>query len=336
MATMYFEKDINLKALEGLCVAVIGYGSQGRGQSMNLRDSGINVILGLREGGKTWEACQSDGWEPHTIEDAVKKADIVCLLTPDMTQPKMYRDVIAPNIKPGATILFSHGLNIHYGFISVPEEQNVVMIAPKGPGGLVRTQYEEGCGVPALIAIHQDSTGNAKDLALAYAWGVGAARAGIIETTFAEETETDLFGEQVVLCGGLSDLILSGWETLVEAGYQPEIAYFECLHEVKLIVDLIFEGGLTRMHEFVSDTAIWGDLITGPRIVNAETKAEMKRVLTDIQDGTFAKRWQEEHEAGYPEFRRLQKVDLDHPIEATGKELRQHFSWLRDKQEQAS
>jgi ketol-acid reductoisomerase len=333
MAKMYFESDINTKALDGLCVAVIGYGSQGRGQSMNLRDSGVNVILGLREGGKTWNACQSDGWQPHTIEDAVKQADIICMLTPDMTQAETYNTVIAPNMKPGSTLLFSHGLCVHYKFIEVAAENNVVMIAPKGPGGLVRTQYEEGCGVPGLVAIQQDATGNALELALAYGWGVGSARAGIIETTFKEETETDLFGEQAVLCGGLSDLILSGWETLVEAGYQPEVAYFECLHEVKLIVDLIFEGGLERMHEFVSDTAIWGDMITGPRIVNKETKAEMKRVLTDIQDGTFAKRWKEEHEAGYPEFKRLRQVDLDHPIETTGKELRKHFSWLQEKQE---
>ena len=336
MAKMYFESDINTSALDGKTVAVIGYGSQGRGQSMNLRDSGINVVLGLREGGKTWNACQTEGWQPNTIADAVKQADIVCILTPDMSQPDTWTESIAPNLKPDATLLFSHGLNIHFGGIVVPPTNNVVMIAPKGPGGMVRRQYEEGSGVPGLVAVHQDATGNAMELALAYGWGVGCARAGIIETTFAEETETDLFGEQAVLCGGLSDLILTGWETLVEAGYQPEVAYFECLHEVKLIVDLIYEGGLERMHEFVSDTAIWGDLISGPRVITPETKKAMKAILTDIQDGTFAKRWQEEHEAGYPEFKRLQKVDIDHAIEKTGKELRKRFAWLQKEEAPAS
>lgn len=329
MPTMYFESDVNAKALDGKCVAMIGYGSQGRGQSMNLRDSGVNIVVGLREGGKSWEQAVSEGWTPLSMEDAVKQADVVCMMTPDMTQPKVWRDIVEPNLKPGSTVLFSHGFCIHYGAITVAPENNVVMIAPKGPGGMVRRQYEEGSGVPGLVAVHHDATGDAKDIALAYGWGVGAARAGIIETTFPEETETDLFGEQAVLCGGLTELIVAGWETLVEAGYQPEIAYFECLHEVKLIVDLIYEGGIARMHEFISDTAAYGDLVTGKRIVTDETKKAMKAVLTEIQDGTFAKNWQAEAEAGYPEFKRMMQEDLDQPIEKVGKELRKQFSWLK-------
>jgi len=329
MPTMYFESDVNAKALDGKCVAMMGYGSQGRGQSLNLRDSGVNVVVGLREGGKSWKQAVSEGWSPLTMEEAVKQADVVCMMTPDMTQPKVWRDVVEPNLKPGSTVLFSHGFCVHYGAITVAPENNVVMIAPKGPGGMVRRQYEEGSGVPALIAVHQDPTGDAKDLALAYGWGVGSARAGIIETTFPEETETDLFGEQAVLCGGLTELIVAGWETLVEAGYQPEVAYFECLHEVKLIVDLIYEGGIARMHEFISDTAAYGDLVTGKRIVTDETRKAMKAVLTDIQDGTFAKNWMAEAEAGYPEFKRMMQEDLDHNIETVGTDLRKQFSWLK-------
>lgn len=336
MPTMYFEKDVNSQALDGKCVAVIGYGSQGRGQSLNLRDSGLNVILGLREGGKSWDAAKSDGWEPRTIEDAAKEADVVCMLTPDLSQPKTWKDQIEPNLKDGATLLFSHGFNIRYESIVAPEQYNVIMVAPKGPGGLVRTQYEEGAGVPALIAIHHDATGNAKELGLAYAWGVGAARAGVIETTFAEETETDLFGEQAVLCGGLSELIVAGWETLVEAGYQPEVAYFECLHEVKLIVDLIFEGGIERMLEFVSDTAAWGDFVAGKRVIGAESRAAMKELLAEIQDGRFAKRWMEEEANGYPEFKKQYDADCAHDIETCGKGLRKHFSWLQKDEEVAS
>ncbi len=329
MPTMYSEKDVNANALDGKCVAVIGYGSQGRGQSMNLRDSGLNVVLGLREGGKSWEAAKKDGWEPKTIEDACKAADVVCLLTPDMTQPQTYKDIVEPNLKDGGTVLFSHGFNIHFKGIEVPTQNNVIMVAPKGPGGLVRSQYEEGAGVPALIAIHQDATGESKDLALAYAWGVGAARAGIIETTFKEETETDLFGEQAVLCGGLSELIVAGWETLVDAGYQPEVAYFECLHEVKLIVDLIYEGGIERMLEFISDTAAWGDFVAGKRVISDQSRAAMKELLTEIQDGSFARRWQEEHANGYPDFKKQYDADCAHKIEVCGKELRKHFSWLQ-------
>ncbi len=332
MTTMYFDADLNTGALDGLCVAMIGYGSQGRGQSMNLRDSGVNVVVGLREGGNSWKQAVSEGWSPLTMEEAVKQADIICIMCPDMAQPQVYKDVVEPNIKPGSTILFSHGFNIHFGAITVAPENNVVMIAPKGPGGMVRRTYEEGSGVPALVAVHQDATGNAKELALAYGWGVGSARAGIIETTFPEETETDLFGEQAVLCGGLTEMIVAGWETLVEAGYQPEVAYFECLHEVKLIVDLIYEGGIARMHEFISDTAAYGDLVTGKRIITDETRKEMKAVLTDIQNGSFAKMWQEEAASGSVNYKKMMQEDLDHPIETCGKALRKQFSWLKSNQ----
>lgn len=336
MAKMYFETDINIRALDDLCVAVIGYGSQGRGQALNLRDSGVNVVVGLRDGGKSWQQAVSEGWSPVSIEEATRQADIICLLTPDMSQPKIYRDQVAPHIKPGATLLFAHGFNVHYGSIQVPEGNNVVMLAPKGPGTIVRRQYEDGNGVPGLVAVQQDSTGNSLELALAYGWAIGAARAGIIETTFAEETETDLFGEQAVLCGGLTELITAGWETLIEAGYQPEVAYFECLHEVKLIVDLIYEGGIARMHEFISDTAAYGDLVSGKRVVAEESRKAMKQILQEIQDGTFAKKWQAEDAAGSPNFKRMMQEDLDHPIEATGRELRKRFSWLKEKQEQAN
>ena len=336
MAKMYFETDINIRALDELCVAVIGYGSQGRGQALNLRDSGVHVVIGLRNGGKSWQQAVSEGWSPVSIEEAARQADIICLLTPDMAQPKIYRDQVAPNMKPGATLLFAHGFNIHYGSIQVPAENNVVMLAPKGPGGMVRRQYEDGSGVPGLVAVHQDASGNSLELALAYGWGIGAARAGIIETTFPEETETDLFGEQAVLCGGLTELITAGWETLIEAGYQPEVAYFECLHEVKLIVDLIYEGGIARMHEFISDTAAYGDLVSGKRVIAEESRTAMKQILAEIQDGTFARKWQAEDAAGSPNFKRMMKEDLAHPIEATGHELRKRFSWLQEKQEQAN
>ena len=332
MTTMFFESDINTQALENLCVAMIGYGSQGRGQAMNLRDSGINVVVGLREGGKSWNQAVSEGWTPLSMEDAAKQADVVCMMCPDMAQPQVYRDIVAPNLKPGSTVLFSHGFCIHYGAITVTPNNNVVMLAPKGPGGMVRRQYEEGSGVPGLVAVHQDATGNALDIALSYGWAIGAARAGIIQTTFPEETETDLFGEQAVLCGGLTELITAGWETLVEAGYQPDVAYFECLHEVKLIVDLIYEGGIARMHEFISDTAAYGDLVSGKRIITDETRANMKAVLKDIQDGTFAKQWQEEAASGSANFKRMMEEDIAHPIEATGQALRKQFSWLQQNQ----
>jgi ketol-acid reductoisomerase len=270
------------------------------------------------------------------MEDAAKQADIVCMMCPDMAQPKVYRDAIEPNLKPGSTVLFSHGFCIHYGAITVAPENNVVMIAPKGPGKMVRRQYEQGSGVPALVAVQQDATDKALELALAYGWGIGASRAGIIETTFAEETETDLFGEQAVLCGGLTELITAGFETLVNAGYQPEVAYFECLHEVKLIVDLIYEGGIAKMFEFISDTAAYGDLVSGKRIITDETRENMKAVLKDIQDGSFARQWQEEAAAGMPNFKTMMAEDLAHPIEETGQALRNQFSWLKEKQEQTN
>jgi ketol-acid reductoisomerase len=333
MPTMYFESDINLKALDGKCVAMLGYGSQGRGQALNLRDSGVNVVIGIREGGHSWKQAVDEGWEPLSMEAAVQQADVVCMMTPDMAQPKIYRDIVAGNLKAGSTVLFAHGFCVHYGAITVAAENNVVMIAPKGPGTIVRRQYEDGSGVPALVAIHQDATGDAMDIALCYGWAIGASRAAIFETTFSEETETDLFGEQAVLCGGLTELITAGWETLVNAGYQPEVAYFECLHEVKLIVDLIYEGGLERMHKFISDTAAYGGLVSGKRIITDETRKNMQAVLQDIQDGTFAKRWQAESEAGAQNFNQMVKHDLAHPIETVGKQIRKQFSWLQEKQE---
>lgn len=332
MATMYWEADVNPEALEGKRVAVVGYGSQGRGQALNLRDSGIDVTLGLRPNGKTWQQAVSEGWSPETIADAVSGADVVCILIPDMHQAKCWRDEIEPNLKDGAAVLFSHGLAIVYGLIETKDNIDVIMIAPKGPGRLVRDQYELGCGVPCLVAVHQDATGKAKETALAYAKGIGGARAGVIETTFEEETETDLFGEQAVLCGGVTELIAAGFDVLVEAGYQPEIAYFECLHEMKLIVDLIYEGGFARMHDFVSETAQYGDHTRGPRVVTAETKQRMKEVLDDIRSGKFAREWKEEYEAGLKNYYAMQKADADRGVEKIGRELRPHFAWLKKDQ----
>jgi len=330
MATkMFWEKDAKPKALEGKKIVVLGYGSQGRAHAMNLRDSGCNVGLGLRPDGKTWAQATEDGWKPEEPAAAVKSADVVCVLVPDMQQAALYRDVIAPNLKKGGTVLFAHGLNIHYGQIKPAADTDIIMVAPKGPGGLVRRQYTEGKGVPCLVAVYQDPSGKAFDKALAYAHGIGGTRAGCIQTTFAEETETDLFGEQVVLCGGVTELIARGWETLVEAGYKPEVAYFECLHEVKLIVDLIYEGGFARMHQFVSETAKYGDLTRGPRIVDAHVKEEMKKILEEIRSGNFAREWVLENQANRPVYQKLLERDLNHPIEAVGKELRARMSWLQ-------
>lgn len=331
MIKIYDQSDANPRALKGLRIAVLGYGSQGRGQSLNLRDSGCDVVLGLRRAGKSRTQAIEDRWRPLEPAAAVEGADIVVMLAPDMAQPTLYKEAVAPNLKPGAMLLFSHGFNIHYGQIKPASGVDVTMIAPKGPGSLVRRQYEEGRGVPCLLAIHQDATGKALERTLAYADAIGGTRAAVLQTTFAEETETDLFGEQAVLCGGVTELIAAGWETLVAAGYSPEIAYFECLHEMKLIVDLIYEGGFARMHEFVSETAKYGDLSRGPRVIDTRVREEMKKILAEVRSGAFAKEWIAEDAAGRANYKGLLQRDLDHAIEKTGKAMREHMAWLRQK-----
>jgi ketol-acid reductoisomerase len=326
---MYWDGDANLAALNGKRVIVLGYGSQGRAHAMNLRDSGLDVGLGLRRGGSTWDQAVQDGWKPEEFGPAVKTADVVCMLVPDMSQPALYREVVAPNLKDGSMLFFAHGFNIHYGQIRPSPKVDVTMVAPKGPGSLVRRTYTEGKGVPSLLAVHQDATGKAFERTLAYAKGIGGTRAGVIETSFQEETETDLFGEQAVLCGGATELIAAGWETLVAAGYKPEVAYFECLHELKLIVDLIYEGGFARMHQYVSETAKYGDLSRGPRIVDDHVRESMKRILEEVRSGLFAREWVLENQAGRPMYAKLLERDLTHPIEAVGKELRARMSWLQ-------
>jgi ketol-acid reductoisomerase len=330
MANMYFDKDITLDALRGKRVAIIGYGSQGHAHAQNLRDSGIEVIVGLRKG-RSWDQAAEDGFEVYSVADAANLADVIMVLLPDEKQPAVYRDEIEPGLAPGKAIAFAHGFNIHFTQIVPPSDVDVFMVAPKGPGHLVRRVYEEGGGVPALIAVHQDATGRAKELSLAYAKAIGAGRAAVIETTFKEETETDLFGEQAVLCGGLSSLIKAGFETLVNAGYQPEIAYFECLHEMKLIVDLIYEGGLAYMRYSCSDTAQWGDFISGPRVVTEETKKEMRRILEDIQSGAFAKGWILENQVGRPMFNAINRRENEHPLEVVGRELREKMPFIQRK-----
>lgn len=310
-------------------IAVVGYGSQGRAHALNLRDSGFDVVVGLRPGGPTEVKALADGFTVKSPAEAAAQADLVAVLTPDMVQKKLYADVLAPHMKQGACLLFAHGLNVHFGMIAPRADLDVVLVAPKGPGALVRREYEIGRGVPCIYAIHQDRSGRAEELAKTYAAGLGGARANLIKTTFKEETETDLFGEQAVLCGGASALVQAGFETLVEAGYQPEIAYYEVLHELKLIVDLFYEGGITRMLEFVSETAQYGDFVSGPRVINAETKARMKDILSEIQDGTFIQRWVAEYDAGLPNYKKFQQADLDHPIEKVGKELRAKMQWLQ-------
>ena len=326
---MYSEADVDTSILGDRQVTILGYGSQGRAHALNLKDSGFNVVVGLRKSGASWAKAEADGLSVQEPNDAVKGAAIVMFLTPDMVQKTLYQSVV-DDIEKGALLLFAHGFAIHYGQVEPRADLDVALIAPKGPGGLVRRQYEEGHGVPCLVAIHQNATGNALNTALAYSAGIGGARAGVIETTFAEETETDLFGEQAVLCGGATELIVAGFETLVEAGYQPEVAYYEVMHELKLIVDLLHEGGLAKMHKFISDTAAWGDMISGPRVVDDSSRAAMKAVLTDIQDGTFARNWIAENEAGMPEFKRRMQADLDHPIEEVGKQLRGRMDWLSE------
>jgi ketol-acid reductoisomerase len=326
---MYSEADVDTSILGDSKVAILGYGSQGRAHALNLKDSGFNVVVGLRKSGASWAKAQADGLMVEEPNEAVKGASVVMFLTPDMVQKALYQSVI-DDIGQGALLLFAHGFAIHFGQVKPRADLDVALIAPKGPGGLVRRQYEEGHGVPCLVAVHQDATGNALAKALAYSAGIGGARAGVIETTFAEETETDLFGEQAVLCGGATELIVAGFETLVEAGYQPEVAYYEVMHELKLIVDLLHEGGLAKMHKFISDTAAWGDLVSGPRVVNETSRAAMKDVLTDIQDGTFARNWIAENENGMPEFKARMQADLEHPIEEVGRKLRGRMDWLTE------
>jgi ketol-acid reductoisomerase len=326
--TMYYEKDADLSVLRGKTIAIIGYGSQGHAQAQNLRDSGLNVVIGLRQG-RSWEVARNDGFEVFTVDEATRRADVVQILLPDETQAKVYRDEIQPNLKTGAAIMFSHGFNINFGQIVPSADLDVFMIAPKSPGHLVRRTYVEGFGVPGLIAVHQNATGNAHALGLAYAKGIGCTRAGVIETTFREETETDLFGEQAVLCGGASALVKAGFETLIEAGYQPEVAYFECLHELKLIVDLMYEGGLARMRYSISDTAEYGDYVTGPRIVTEETKKEMKKVLEEIQNGTFARNFILENQSNRAFFTATRRKEAEHPIEQVGSKLREMMHWIK-------
>ncbi len=329
MAKMYYEKDGNLELLKGKKVAVIGFGSQGHAHALNLKESGVDVVVGLYKGSKSRDAAKAAGLEVMEVGDAVASSKVTMVLVPDEKQGKVYKEDIEKNLKDGDALAFAHGFNINYGQITPPANIDVFMIAPKGPGHLVRRVYEEGKGVPALLAVHRDYTGKAKDLALAYAKGIGALRAGVIETTFREETETDLFGEQSVLCGGVTELIKAGFDTLTGAGYQEEIAYFECLHEMKLIVDLLYEGGFERMRFSVSDTAEYGDYVTSKRIITEETRKEMKKVLEEIQNGEFAKAWILENMTGRPVFNKRKEQELNHPIVRVGKNLRDMMSWLK-------
>jgi ketol-acid reductoisomerase len=327
---IFSEQDVDVSQLAGKRIAVLGFGSQGRAHALNLRDSGFDVVMGLRPDGKTWSQAESEGLEVKAPADAVVGADLIAFLLPDTAQPALYKSV-EDQIPQNATLLFAHGFNIHYEEIKPRDDLDVVLIAPKGPGGLVRRQYEQGKGVPCLIAVFQDPSGSAQARALAYAHGIGGSRGGVLETTFKEETETDLFGEQAVLCGGATELVLAGYDTLVKAGYQPEVAYFECMHELKLIVDLLHEGGLAKMHQFISETAKWGDLISGPRVIDAHVRENMQGVLTDIQDGVFANRWIKENKDGQPEYKRLMAEDMAHPIEKIGADLRGRMSWLNEE-----
>ncbi|MBP2653993.1 MAG: ilvC [Firmicutes bacterium] len=329
MSKLYYDVDANWDVIKDKKVAVIGYGSQGHAHSLNLHDSGIDVTVGLYKGSKSWVKAEAAGLKVGTVSEAVAGADIVMILLPDEKQGQVYRDHIAPNLKAGAALAFAHGFNIHFSQIVPPENVDVFMVAPKGPGHLVRRVYTEGMGVPCLIAVHQDYTGKAQEIGLAYARGIGGTRAGVLTTTFQEETETDLFGEQAVLCGGVTELIKAGFDTLVEAGYQPESAYFECLHEVKLIVDLIYEGGLAKMRHSISDTAEFGDYMIGKRIITDQTRAEMKKVLAEIQNGEFAKKWILENQANRPEFNAIRRKEAEHPIEKVGQKLRTMMTWVK-------
>ncbi|WP_286217377.1 ketol-acid reductoisomerase [Paraoerskovia sediminicola] len=330
MAQMFYEDDADLSVLSGRKVAVVGYGSQGHAHALNLRDSGVDVVVGLREGSSSVAKAEEQGLAVLPVAEAVKAADLVVILAPDQVQRHVYRDEIEPNLKPGATLVFSHGFNIRFGYIKPAEGIDVVMVAPKGPGHTVRREYVDGRGVPVIIAVEQDASGNAWDVALAYAKGIGGLRAGGIKTTFTEETETDLFGEQAVLCGGASQLVQYGFETLTEAGYQPEIAYFEVLHELKLIVDLMIEGGIAKQRWSISDTAEYGDYVSGPRVIDPRVKENMKAVLGDIQNGAFAERFITDQDNGAPEFKALRAKGEAHPIESTGRELRSMYAWIKD------
>ncbi len=326
---IYYEKDAPIDVLKDKTIAVIGYGSQGHAHAQNLRDSGLNVVVGQRPGSANHDLAVKHGFEPVSAAEAAARADLIMILVPDHVQAALYKEAIEPNLKPGNMLLFSHGFNIHFGQIKPPADVDVAMVAPKGPGHLVRREYERGAGVPSLVAVEQDHTSEARARALAYANGIGAARAGVIETTFQEETETDLFGEQCVLCGGVSELIKAGFETLVKAGYQPEIAYFECCHELKLIVDLIYEGGLSRMRYSISDTAEYGDLTRGKRIITEETRQEMRKILDEIQSGSFAKEWMLENRVNAPTLNALRRREKKHLIEEVGSRLRGMMSWLK-------
>ncbi len=330
MAKIYYDSDCNLDLLKGKTVAVLGYGSQGHAHAQNLKDSGVNVIVGLKPGSARWQLAERDGLKVYDTAEAAKMADIIMVLVPDQVQPDVYQECIKPNLKKGDILMFAHGFNIHYKQIIPPDFVDVIMVAPKGPGHTVRSQFVEGRGVPSLIAVYQDASGQARDYALAYASGIGAGRAGILETTFAEETETDLFGEQCILCGGITELMKAGFETLVNAGYQPEIAYFECIHEMKLIVDLIYQGGLSLMRYSVSDTAEYGDYTTGKRIITEQTRNEMKKVLEEIRNGSFASKWITENKSGgRAHFLAMREKESQHPVEKVGAELRKMMSWLK-------
>ncbi|SDZ12092.1 ketol-acid reductoisomerase [Proteiniborus ethanoligenes] len=329
MAKMYYEENGNLEVFVGKKVGIIGYGSQGHSHALNLKDNGVEVVVGLHEGSKSWEKAMRDGFEVKKVEEVAKECDVLMLLCPDTKQKEVYDKSVKPHLREGQAIAFAHGFNIHYGQIVPPVNVDVFMVAPKGPGHLVRRVFVEGKGVPALFAIHQDFTGKARELALAYAKGIGSTRAGVLETSFREETETDLFGEQAVLCGGVTELIKAGFDTLVKAGYQKEVAYFECLHEMKLIVDLFYEGGFENMRYSISDTAEYGDYVVGKRIINEDTRKEMEVVLEEIQTGKFAREWILENQINRPVFNALKNKELEHPLVEVGKKLREMMSWIK-------
>ena len=331
MANIFYTKDVNPELIKSLKVGIIGYGSQGHAHALNLHDSGVDVRVGLHPDSKSREKAAAAGLKVHNVDELTQWAEVLMFCTPDVPMAEIYDSGVAPHLKEGQTLLFAHGFNVHFKRITPPAIVNVAMVAPKGPGHRLRAEFENGNGMPALVAVHQDATGNAKDIALSYAWGIGSAAAGILETTFKEETETDLFGEQAVLCGGLSDLIKAGFETLIEAGYQPEAAYFECLHETKLIVDLLYEGGLSYMRYSISDTAEWGDYIAGPRVINEQSKKEMRALLSEIQSGQFADEWIKENENGRPRMNAFREAGANHPIEIVGKKLRAMMPFIKAK-----